>query len=286
LAHLFKTKQKTGLGAAARLHQLSVTCTDLERARWEYLLLESAPEPGGLASTIVTPEGFLFDLGGHVIFSHYRYFEDLLCNCVGNFNDAQTWAVHPRASFVYLQRTFTPYPFQLHFGYLPNLQDKIDCLNGLIEAKVKQASPATKTPSNFDEWIEWTMGSGINNIFMRPYNFKVWAFPTTEMSSQWLGERVAVVNTEDAVRNVLSVTGSAIASLVDPEEPEKLAINTTAAATSSVETKSLRPKLPTHQWGKFKPTRITLITLLCTSLHVCLVCEISYMGSMLTTKMY
>lgn len=37
-----------------------------------------APEAGGLACTDVTPEGFLFDMGGHVIFSHYQYFDDLL----------------------------------------------------------------------------------------------------------------------------------------------------------------------------------------------------------------
>lgn len=35
-------------------------------------------EAGGLACTDVTPEGFLFDMGGHVIFSHYQYFDDLL----------------------------------------------------------------------------------------------------------------------------------------------------------------------------------------------------------------
>lgn len=37
-----------------------------------------AEEAGGLACTDVTPEGFLFDMGGHVIFSHYQYFDDLL----------------------------------------------------------------------------------------------------------------------------------------------------------------------------------------------------------------
>jgi hypothetical protein len=37
-----------------------------------------APEAGGLACTDVTPEGFLFDMGGHVIFSHYAFFDDLL----------------------------------------------------------------------------------------------------------------------------------------------------------------------------------------------------------------
>ena len=36
-----------------------------------------APEAGGLACTDVTPEGFLFDMGGHVIFSHWDYFDQV-----------------------------------------------------------------------------------------------------------------------------------------------------------------------------------------------------------------
>lgn len=36
------------------------------------------PRRPGLACTDVTPEGFAFDMGGHVIFSHYQYFDDLL----------------------------------------------------------------------------------------------------------------------------------------------------------------------------------------------------------------
>lgn len=42
------------------------------------------PEAGGLACTDVTPEGFLFDMGGHVIFSHYQYFDELLNTAYGD----------------------------------------------------------------------------------------------------------------------------------------------------------------------------------------------------------
>lgn len=47
------------------------------------------------------------------------------------------------------------------------------------------------------------MGEGIANIFMRPYNFKVWAYPTTEMQCGWLGERVATVDAKKVIANVL-----------------------------------------------------------------------------------
>ena len=42
-----------------------------------------AEEAGGLACTDVTPEGFLFDMGGHVIFSHYVYFDELIDSAIG-----------------------------------------------------------------------------------------------------------------------------------------------------------------------------------------------------------
>lgn len=59
----------TGLGAATRLHQRGVE---------DWLLVDAFQEAGGLACTDVTPEGFLFDMGGHVIFSHFDYFDQLL----------------------------------------------------------------------------------------------------------------------------------------------------------------------------------------------------------------
>jgi len=46
-------------------------------------------------------------------------------------------------------------------------------------------------------------GTGIANLFMRPYNFKVWAVPTTMMQCGWLGERVAAPDVGRAITNVL-----------------------------------------------------------------------------------
>ena len=66
-----------------------------------------------------------------------------------------------------------------------------------------QNALATGKPKNFDEWIMRVMGSGIADLFMRPYNFKVWAVPTTEMQCDWLGERVATVDVDRAITNVI-----------------------------------------------------------------------------------
>jgi len=103
---------------------------------------------------------------------------------------------------VWLKNTWVPYPFQNNIQALP-VEDQIECINGLVEAKVSNAVTPGK-PANFDEWIVRVMGEGIANLFMRPYNFKVWAFPTTDMQCSWLGERVATADTARVIRNVLT----------------------------------------------------------------------------------
>ena len=39
-----------------------------------------------------------------------------------------------------------------------------------------------------------SFGEGIADVFMRPYNFKVWAYPPHELAANWVGERVATIN--------------------------------------------------------------------------------------------
>jgi protoporphyrinogen oxidase len=107
-------------------------------------------------------------------------------------------ATHERVSYVWLKDRWVPYPFQNNIQALP-VEDQIACINGLVEAKVLNAVNGNK-PANFDEWIIRVMGEGIANIFMRPYNFKVWAFPTEDMQCGWLGERVATADTNRVIR--------------------------------------------------------------------------------------
>ena len=133
-------------------------------------------------------------------------------------------STHQRVSYVWLKKTWVPYPFQNNIQALP-VEDQIECINGLVEAKVQNASASGK-PANFDEWIMRVMGEGIANIFMRPYNFKVWAFPTSDMQCSWLGERVATADTARVIRWVIasnvkcsSSNGSSVPAHPPPTPP-------------------------------------------------------------------
>lgn len=62
------------------------------------------------------------------------------------------------------------------------------CIEGMIDAALEARVSNTK-PTNFDEHALRTMGEGITNIFMRPYNYKVWAVPMTKVWLEQLKHR-------------------------------------------------------------------------------------------------
>jgi len=98
--------------------------------------------------------------------------------------------------------TWVPYPFQNNIRYLPK-EVCCECLTGLIEAQTKRDH---KSARNFEQFIEAVFGDGICKHFMKPYNFKVWAHPPKLMNKEWIGERVAVVDVNRAIRNVVMET--------------------------------------------------------------------------------
>ncbi len=174
----------TGLGAAHRLQELG---------RTDWLLLEAAPEPGGLAASFVDPQGFTWDIGGHVQFSHYEYFDRAMIEFLG----ADGWLHHQRESWVWIRDRFVPYPFQNNIRRLPP-EDLDRCLQGLVEI-TRTPRP---TPANFGEWIDAMFGPGLAEVFLRPYNAKVWAFPPEMMNTSWVGERVAVTDLGRVLHNL------------------------------------------------------------------------------------
>lgn len=176
----------TGLGAAYRLKELGIN---------DFIILEREAYVGGLATSFVDDQGFLWDIGGHVQFSHYKYFDDLMVKALGE----DGWLNHQRESWVWMRNRFVPYPFQNNIKYLPK-EDMWKCLEGLIKL---YKNPFSGKPKNFREWIMATFGEGLAEVFMIPYNFKVWAHPAEEMNAVWVGERVAVTDLQRVTENIL-----------------------------------------------------------------------------------
>jgi protoporphyrinogen oxidase len=55
---------------------------------------------------------------------------------------------------------------------------------------------------NFDDFIVQTFGKPIADLFMRPYNSKVWAYQPAKLDAGWIAERVSVPDPVRIVRNL------------------------------------------------------------------------------------
>jgi UDP-galactopyranose mutase len=164
---------------------------ELERlGHHEWTIFERASHAGGLASSVVDPAGFTWDLGGHVVFSHFGEFDALLAEVMGD----DIWQ-HDRSSYVRFDDRWVPYPFQNNLRYLPEPVVQ-ECLTGLERA------PGGDPGMDFGTWMQGMFGDGITKHFMRPYNFKVWATEGSAMSSTWIAERVSVIDYERVAANV------------------------------------------------------------------------------------
>jgi protoporphyrinogen oxidase len=162
-----------GLACARELDRLG-------HRRWT--IYEREGTVGGLARSVVDPAGFTWDLGGHVVFSHYGEFDALLEEVMG----AEV-SHHDRSSYIRAGDRWVPYPFQNNLRHLPP-EDIRECLEGLA------AAPGGDPQMNFADWMTAVFGAGITRQFMGPYNRKVWATGPERMQSRWIGERVAVID--------------------------------------------------------------------------------------------
>ena len=175
----------TGLGAAYRLHEVGYD---------NWVLYEKSDHVGGHATSHVDEHGFVWDEGGHVIFSHYPYFDNLVDKVLGK-------EVHERIreSWIVKGESWVPYPFQSNLRYLPK-EVQVSCLLGAAKAA---SNGGGSHAGNFRDWILGTFGEGIADAFMFPYNSKVWTTPLEQMSKSWIADRVAVVDFKRLLENVL-----------------------------------------------------------------------------------
>jgi len=173
----------TGLGAAYRLQELGYR-------NWQ--IFERNDYVGGLSASFKDDKGFTWDVGGHVLFSHYEYFDLLLDNILG-----RDYIEHNRQAYIWIMNRWVPYPFQNNIRYLPK-NKIIQCILGLLQTKSRKDNP-----HNFKEWIFSIFGCGIAKYFMLPHNYKTWAHPLEEMPYDWIAERISVIDIKKILGNIV-----------------------------------------------------------------------------------
>jgi len=172
-----------GLGAAWRLQELGY---------YDYIIFEKNNYPGGLAASFTDASGFTWDIGGHVIHSHYPYFDTMLKRIL-----KASYKTFVRKSSIYHSGNFIPYPFQYNLHHLPRTTR-----DAYLQELKKIANDKIFKSKNYQEWLIASFGKSMAECFHIPYAQKAWAYPPERMNTIWVDDRVAVINKKRIINNI------------------------------------------------------------------------------------
>lgn len=165
----------------------------------EVVVLEAGREIGGLCRSR-TNEGFTFDTGGsHIIFSRDAEVLRFIQNVLGENRDTRN-----RNTKIFYKHRYVRYPFENGLADLPK-EDLFFCINEFIRTLIAREKGEIPAPETFRDWIYYTFGKGIAELYMIPYNEKIWNFPTADMSKHWVEGRVPSPPVEDIIRSAIGI---------------------------------------------------------------------------------
>jgi len=140
-------------------------------------VLESRETVGGLCGT-PTLDGAIFDLGGHSFSTPHPDIRRLVF-------DALEMEDQKRDAWCWVNGEYVRYPFQQHFSDLANSDSRRACQIDL------EAAHGWQDAANFDAYLDHRFGHSIAELFMRPYNRKLWGADLSRLNTEWVAERVA-----------------------------------------------------------------------------------------------
>jgi protoporphyrinogen oxidase len=171
------------------------------------LVLEAEDQVGGLAKTVVDPDGYRFDLGGHRFFTKNEEVNDLWLEIMGD-----EFLMRPRMSRIYWRKKFLDYPL--------NGTDVIKKL-GPIELARCMASYARAAlrpkgeEQNLEQWVSNRFGKRLYEHFFKSYTEKVWGVPADEIGADWAAQRIKGLSFFSAAKAAfLGNKGNKIKSLI------------------------------------------------------------------------
>jgi protoporphyrinogen oxidase len=154
----------------------------------DYLVLEADREIGGYCKTVVQ-DGFVWDYSGH--FFHFRH-PDIERYLVERMQGQRILEVE-KDSRIHWKGELIDFPFQKNIHQLPK-DDFIDCL---VDLYFKEDKPA----SSFREMLYAKFGRSIAEMFLVPYNEKLYATDLGTLDVDAMGRFFPYANLDEIVRN-------------------------------------------------------------------------------------
>src|SRR3989338_3512804 len=153
-------------------------------------ILEKESQVGGLGRSF-NLNGISYDIGPHIIFSKNKDILNLHTSLI------KTNKIR-RSNKIYHKGRLIKYPFENDLASLS--QQEIDyCLNEFLN------NPHENTgPKNMLQFFLKNFGEGITEIYLKPYNNKIWKFDLELMDTQMV-ERIPKPPKEDVIKSAKGI---------------------------------------------------------------------------------
>lgn len=145
--------------------------------QFECLLVEREPEIGGYCRTIYK-DGFTWDYSGH--FFHFR--NEWIANFIHARMDMSGLLTINRKSRIYFRNEYVDFPFQFNIHQL-SLADFVRCLADMYAASRNDRHDF----SSFREMIYSRYGRSVSDLFLIPYNEKLYSIPAEKLDADAMG---------------------------------------------------------------------------------------------------
>lgn len=145
-----------------------------------FIVTEASSLPGGTAGTLYV-NGFKLDNSIHVLYFKNQQIKDWIINSL-----RIKLLEKNRESSVWINNSFVTYPIQYHLSEL-SLASRIRSFYSIFSTLFQKRK---KEFENFEDFSTSTFGSFLTDIFLRPYNEKLFGNPINNINTDWMGDYV------------------------------------------------------------------------------------------------
>jgi len=153
-------------------------------------IFEANKELGGLCRTF-EKDGFVYDIGGHILFSKNKKIMSEIIGWLGTNVQKKI-----RRNQIWYKDRFVKYPFENGLNTLDR-KEIFDCLIGYLENK-------NRKPNNLEEWCKYIFGDAIAEKYLIPYNEKIWKHNLKDMSLHWVA-RIPKPPLKDIIKSAIGI---------------------------------------------------------------------------------
>ncbi len=181
---------------------------ELTRRGHEVVVIEKEPHPGGLAATIKR-SGFEYDLGPHRFHTSNSEILDFVRGLPGI--DLQELK---RVSRIRLLDRYFDYPLALSnvLSTMP-LHRGVGMMLSFLAEKVR-GFYAPREQQSFEGWVLSRFGRGLFELYLAPYNKKLWGIEPSRLSADWASQRITVPSLVGLIRETVFPSKETVRSLI------------------------------------------------------------------------